>query len=193
MNIFLTDKNPVFAASHLCDLRLNKMILETAQMLSTAYLKIYSEPHEALYKKTHESHPCTIWAGKCINNYSWLYDYFICLANERYKRFNKSHLTVIKLREVLNPNHEYDINKIDFSFNSSGIYPSSGNVFNDYKLCLLNKWLKDNRHPKWTNSHMPNFITFDLKCERSHMATKSNHYNEVYRRSLITSTNLWNS
>ena len=37
MNIFVLDKDPVVAAQMLCDKHVSKMIVESAQMLSTAH------------------------------------------------------------------------------------------------------------------------------------------------------------
>lgn len=54
MNIFVTDPNPKIAASHLDDLRLGKMCVETAQMLS-----VWAKPFDGIYKPTHINHPCT--------------------------------------------------------------------------------------------------------------------------------------
>ena len=74
MNIFLVDKNPVVCAQALCDLRLNKMIFETAQLLCTAY-RHWHDPEDVeaykdtIYKVTHENHPCSIWIRKSIGNY----------------------------------------------------------------------------------------------------------------------------
>ena len=74
--LFLTSKNPEVAASHLDNLRLNKMILETAQLLSSACRRLYRE-NENLYKDTHLNHPCAIWARKSEENYKWLLSYFL--------------------------------------------------------------------------------------------------------------------
>lgn len=85
MNIFLTSFDVRIAASHLDDLRLNKMILETAQLLSGAYKYLFGD-HKLLYKQTHINHPCSIWARKNIDTYSWLVDYFDAVAQEKLKR-----------------------------------------------------------------------------------------------------------
>ena len=90
MNIFYVDKSPVLAAQALCDLHLNKMILETAQLLSTAHrINLESKPeliNENLYKSTHVNHPCNKWARASVGNYKWLYNYFWCLGDEFYYR-----------------------------------------------------------------------------------------------------------
>ena len=66
MNIFITSFDSKEAASHLDDLRLNKMILETAQLLSSAYRHLFGD-NELLYKDTHFNHPCAIWASPYIS------------------------------------------------------------------------------------------------------------------------------
>ena len=51
MNIFVLDEDPVVAATMSCDKHVVKMILETAQMLSTV---AHSHGHEAPYRATHK-------------------------------------------------------------------------------------------------------------------------------------------
>ena len=56
MNIFVLDKNPRIAAEMHCDKHCVKMILETAQMLSTAH-RVYDTPQaENVYKQAHLNH-----------------------------------------------------------------------------------------------------------------------------------------
>lgn len=62
------------------------MILEAAQILCTVADQYgISVP----YKPTHPKHPCTLWAGKSMENYLYVCDYAFWLneaAKERYKR-----------------------------------------------------------------------------------------------------------
>lgn len=172
MNIFLTNTQPDLAAMDLCDLRLNKMILETAQMLCTAYRHLYpdyAEMHESiLYKPTHANHPCSIWMRADYKHYLWSLLYFKALAEEKYYR-NPCvvHLSFKKLWPVLSQPftgaqlHDALVNNIQneikFTFDCSNTYPTSGNTINNYKLCLLNKWRNDARTPKWTGRKQPDF------------------------------------
>lgn len=55
MNIFYLDKNPVMAAQYHCDQHVVKMILETAQMLSTAHRVLDGIPVQ--YCKIPADHP----------------------------------------------------------------------------------------------------------------------------------------
>ena len=67
MNIFVISQNPDECAQALDDLRLNKMILETAQLLSTA-IRFHGYTGNLAYKATHINHPCSIWARTSRGN-----------------------------------------------------------------------------------------------------------------------------
>jgi hypothetical protein len=90
MNIFVLDLNPELAAKYHCDRHVIKMILETAQLLSTAHWKTGGT---APYKATHASHPCAKWARESIENYSWLCVLGLELCKEYTKRYGKVHKT----------------------------------------------------------------------------------------------------
>ena len=99
MNIFYLDKCPTRAAQQQCDKHVVKMILESAQMLSTAHHEFGSE--RAVYKSTHKNHPSTVWARECTSNYRWLYEHMLALGDEYTKRYGKVHLSIEKCREAL--------------------------------------------------------------------------------------------
>ena len=63
MNIFFLDKNPHVAAIRQCDKHVVKMVLETAQMLSTAARR---HEKDLGYKSAYPNHPMILWVG---NNY----------------------------------------------------------------------------------------------------------------------------
>jgi len=101
MNIFILDKNPRIAAQMHCDKHVPKMILETAQMLSTAH-HVYDTPQASLvYKQAHLNHPCTIWVRESVDNYGWAYELFRELNNEFVARRGKTHLSWVKLGQIL--------------------------------------------------------------------------------------------
>ena len=115
MNIFILDNDPVKAAQQQCDKHVPKMIVESAQMLSTAhrmldgtlerrasksgkrmvhYFKLEDERREnLLYKAVHFNHPCTIWTRESSSNYRWHYEHFIALCREYTYRYGKTHKT----------------------------------------------------------------------------------------------------
>ena len=89
MNIFILDKDPEIAATYLMDKHVVKMALETAQILSTI--------NDGPYKRTHEGHPCVLWAGSCIGNYTWLTRHGLAICKEYTYRYDKVH----KCEEVI--------------------------------------------------------------------------------------------
>lgn len=68
MNIFFLDRDPAVAAQLHCDKHVVKMVLETAQILSSVHHR-YENP--VTYKPTHQKHPCVLWAGSSPMHYRW--------------------------------------------------------------------------------------------------------------------------
>ena len=114
MNIFVLDKDPVIAAQLQCDKHVVKMIVESAQMLSTAHrmldgtvqiapsksgkrmVKHYRlfdnlDLDETLYKAVHYKHPCTVWTMESDLNYDWHWVHFKALCDEYTYRYGKVH------------------------------------------------------------------------------------------------------
>jgi hypothetical protein len=121
MNIFILDNDPVIAAQEQCDKHVVKMIVESAQMLSTVhrmldgtmerrpsksgamiqYFKLTDKRENILYKACHFNHPSTIWTRESWLNYEWHYKHFIALCDEYTYRYGKIHSTDTKLRVAL--------------------------------------------------------------------------------------------
>ena len=65
MNIFYLHPDCRVAAKMHCDKHCVKMILETAQLLSTAHRELDGDEladQRGLYKSTHRNHPSAVWA-----------------------------------------------------------------------------------------------------------------------------------
>jgi len=93
MNIFHLHKDPEICASYHCDKHVVKMILETGQMLSTAYQR-HCGIDEQLYKPAYPRHPMTIWVGDSLGNYMWSMDLLGHLLNQyRLRYHNRIHKT----------------------------------------------------------------------------------------------------
>ena len=99
MNIFYLHSNPKVAASYFYDKHKVKMILESAQMLCTAHIALGNE--DVPYKKSHLNHPSSVWVRANNENYRWLYDHMLALGKEYTKRYNKTHLTITKCKDIL--------------------------------------------------------------------------------------------
>jgi len=92
MNIFVLDHDPILAAQYHCDKHVVKMILETAQMMSTVHFLhgVGNVP----YKPSHQNHPCVKWAATNSSNYNWLAQLGIALGKEFEFRRGKKHKSV---------------------------------------------------------------------------------------------------
>ena len=103
MNIFYLDKCPDKAARLQYNIHVVKMILESAQMLCTAH-HCYGDKDQVEnvpYKQAHLNHPSTIWTRRSKSTYMWLYNHMMALGDEYTKRYNKTHLSIIKCKDFL--------------------------------------------------------------------------------------------
>lgn len=122
MNIFYLHNDPKTCAKLHCDKHVVKMIIEYAQLLSTAHRIIDgNEWHDVgkrgqrvkrwkldnevmennLYKACHVNHPSAIWARQNVENYNWLADLWWNLCKEYTHRYGKVHMTETKLGQYL--------------------------------------------------------------------------------------------
>ena len=91
MNIFYLDQKANVAAAYHCDKHVVKMILESAQLLSTAHHIVDGEPSIECYKATHKNHPSAVWARQTGLNYNWLWELTENLCREYTLRYKKTH------------------------------------------------------------------------------------------------------
>jgi len=106
MNIFFLDRRPDDCAEMHNDKHVVKMILESAQMLSTAHRELDgNNVPDILYKSTHKNHPSTIWTRSSKQHYDWLFRLFRMLSAEYSIRYShdkfKVHKTWDKLGKIL--------------------------------------------------------------------------------------------
>ena len=102
MNIFAVNSDPRIAALELPDKLIPKMIVESAQMLSTAHRVLDGDATadtKGLYQKAYENHPSSVWVREDAMNYWWLWMHALTLCEEYKWRFSvdgnlKSHKTV---------------------------------------------------------------------------------------------------
>ena len=92
MNIFVLDLDPKQAAIYHGDKHVVKMILETAQMLSTAH-RLADNCKFGFYQITHKSHPCSKWVRSSSSNYHWALKLLASLCEEFEYRRGKKHKT----------------------------------------------------------------------------------------------------
>ena len=188
MNIFYLDKDPVKAAEYSCDKHVVKMILESAQMLSTAHRvqdgqvvigtsktgrkrTTYKHPNsnmdQILYGAGWLRHPSCIWVMDSAYNYNWLYQHMMALGDEYTKRYDKKHLTIVKLGDLLkSPPKNAKVNKI--GTDATPAMPDEckvpGDVVESYRRYYIMKkrrfatWRAPSQMPEWFKEGIENAI-----------------------------------
>lgn len=161
MNIFVVDKDPEIAAKSLCDKHVIKMILESAQLLST---------HDRLnglegerYKITHRNHPCRISLNNKFN-YIWLCKHLNYLLEEYTHRFNKVHKTSTLFLKYWKSfiNEQLDFSKCEFvqcmleEIKDSNVILAYRSYYK-YKSVVMKSFKYTNRErPEWLDGEMKN-------------------------------------
>ena len=92
MNIFYLSRDPHEAARLQCDRHVVKMILETAQLLSTAHVEL--DGRQVAYKATHKNHPSAVWVRSNPRHYRWTHQHLMALGREYERRYSKVHRTI---------------------------------------------------------------------------------------------------
>jgi len=127
MNVFYLSAYPDMCAEMHMDSHCSKMIIEYAQLMSTAHrvldgeeyygrtknnrrIKRWLHPNpeleDTLYKASHINHPSALWVRKSKKNYRWLYELWTELNKEFMYRYNKDvpHESFRKLKwELFSP------------------------------------------------------------------------------------------
>lgn len=173
MNIFATDENPYLSAMALDDSRLGKMLVETAQIMSSA-LHLRKVPADLiLYKATHLGNGLVKWAAEDFTNYAWLTRHFWALKEQFEFRSGKSHVTAQKAA-CYNMFYE-DESAAYFRWQSQDPYPARfhnqagnslmgisyldmGDVIEAYRCYLTHRWLvseANNKPPRWKGAEPP--------------------------------------
>lgn len=187
MNIFYLDKNPKICATMHCDKHVVKMIIEYAQLLSTAHRVldgvsknvltksnrkyttwIHPTPlmETTLYKSTMRNHPSAIWARQSLSHYVYLKELWKNLCAEYTYRYGKVHITYTKLIDVLevNPNNIPNVPFFDpppaMSHFPLCIVPNNS-LHSYYNYYIVAK----NYFAKWTKRPIPEWYSKGLKTK----------------------------
>jgi hypothetical protein len=110
MNIFYLDHNQQLCAEWSVDSHCVKMILESAQLLSTAHRvidgseyiddggkrkvkrwRLDDDRNVTLYSATHVNHPSAVWCRETDTNYLWLWSLLNEYCKEYTYRYGKTH------------------------------------------------------------------------------------------------------
>lgn len=176
MNIFYLHSDPKTCAAMHNDKHVVKMILEYAQLLSTAHrlldgklvegvsksgrkakrYQLFNERDSVLYAATHANHPSAVWTRQSDKNYDWLFALFQACLSEYTHRYGKVHSTArLEAWLARQPAH---IPQGEFTEPTPAMpdeYKVEGNSVQSYRNYYLNDKVKMSR---WTNQAMPNWF-----------------------------------
>jgi len=177
VNIFYVSHDPMDAAQALVDKHVVKMILESAQLLSTAHRvldgvetegqsksgrkarrwKLFDAREDIIYQATHINHPSAVWCRTSVRNYDWLVDHFYALMREYTHRYNKEHKCYGEISYMLqSPPH--NLKAWDWTEMPSCMAPEY--IISEEPLTNYRNYYilgKSNLH-KWTNRQPPEWI-----------------------------------
>lgn len=182
MNIFATDECPYASAQALDDKRINKMLTESVQMLSTATyimnrprwdeLQSWNEdaPHDGgkyVFKPTHANHPCNVWVRASMDNFLWLHRYAAILHILFQEKSQKKHRsafclswiegTALKLPYIGRTPFCNAARNSDLGFDFAHITPTT----EAYRLYLNARWPHDKLAPTWKERKRPDWCTYE--------------------------------
>lgn len=177
MNIFYLNKNPQLCAEQHVDKHVVKMILEYAQLLSTAHRildgKEYldktangrnikrwkldnSQLETILFKASHVNHPSGIWCRKNSSNYMWLAELLEWTCAEYTHRYGKVH-SVERSGLMQTLKNHFPNNISDGMFTEpTPAMPDECKVTGDSIQSYHNYYvMKKNGFAKWTKRDVP--------------------------------------
>jgi len=179
MNIFYLDNDPELCAKMHNDKHVVKMILEYAQLLSTAHRvldgvelsgltasnrkkKFWSlgdSRDYTLYKATHINHPSAVWVRKSKANYVWLTKLLDECCKEYTYRYGKVHKVerdlLLDTLSIIKPNNIPDGEFTEPTPAMPEDYKVPGDSITSYRNYYLNDKVKMSR---WTNTPMPTWF-----------------------------------
>ena len=158
MNIFAVSDDPRLAALELPDKLIPKMIVESAQMLSTAHRVLDGDERadaKGLYKKAYENHPSCVWVREDAMNYWWLWMHALTLCQEYRWRFtDEGGIGVHKTETVIHALQELPLN---IPANKD----TNWEVLQDLPLCMPDQYKTENGYEQPTTQAYQKFVTQD--------------------------------
>lgn len=183
MNIFYLNENPKQCAQEHLDKHVVKMILEYAQLLSTAHRMLDGEQYidsssgrkikrwkldnpqleKLLFKASHINHPSAIWCRKNVQNYMWLAELLEETCNEYTHRYGKVHsVQASGLMQSLKNNFPKNLPIGPFTEPTPAM-PDDCKVPGDSLQSYKNYYIQKKRlFAKWTNRVMPSWFAEGL-------------------------------
>ena len=162
MNIFALDADPRLAAQYHVDAHVSKMLVEYAQLMSTAHHVLDSPLKSDCYKISYKNHPSAKWARASHANYQWLHTLWVCLHEEFMHRRSKSHKSFTDLALVLSHNPLPPDTKLMpvFLAMPEPLKSTQCKTFADSVDCYRQYYTQHKRHLHvWTKRKAPSWVT----------------------------------
>ena len=162
MNIFFIDKNPIKSAQQLCDKHVVKMVLETAQMCSTAMHEWCSDDEPILkeiYKPAYKNHPMTVWVREDDANMTWALLHGIAIGEEYKYRYGKDHKSTAILENIAEYTYnESEVDDWEVHTTPPQCMPDQFKC-DDYVEAYRNYYRTDKAHIlQWTGRPVPEWV-----------------------------------
>lgn len=170
MNIFAFSAEPYLSALWLDDIRKNKMILESSQLLSTAIN--FNDPlgDWPIYKPAYISHPCTIWTRTSRANFSWLLSYLEQLIVQKENGYSHKCAKLIPVFQKYQSEgrfkHEEQTPFANCARNKQRNvdFTHIADTHEAYRLYICNRWKKDKIDLTWQWGSKPDWYSSFVEC-----------------------------
>jgi len=196
VNIFYLHEDTKECAKQHLDKHVVKMILEYAQLLSTAHRvldgyeyegksisgrkamrwKLDDEREDNLYLASHMKHPSGLWCRQSQDNYWWLYNLWRDLMREYTHRYGKHHVA-----EKLIPYLSFSPSNIPVAIADPmpQCMPDQYKVYGDSIQAYHNYYIGDKQpFAVWTNRPIPEWYVSALK-EKNHKPVYKNQNGKI--------------
>lgn len=153
MNIFVLDTNINKCAKYHCDQHVNKMILESVQIMCTA---LNTKGFNVPYKPTHVMHPCVRWIEKSYDNFIWLRNLALALNDEYKFRYTKveNHRSISVLSKIMHQKFD-SVGLTEFAQAMPDEYKIPGDAVKAYRNFYLGEKMS---FAKWTRRRIPIWV-----------------------------------
>ena len=183
MNIFYLHNDTKLCAEQHVDKHVVKMIVEYAQLLSTAHRMIDGVQYAAksktgrnvkrfrlensnldniVYKAVHYHHPCTVWTMESSENYKWHWKHLEALCAEyrfRYGKIHKTEETILHALKTLPKNIPIgDMTNFRLAMGSNPECMNEDDIVGSYRSFYHTK--QSRFKMRWTGRPVPNWFTY---------------------------------
>lgn len=182
MNIFFLSSDAGDCARQHCDKHVVKMIVEYAQLMSTAHRLLDGTPYKGktantgrsvvrwmlpderenhVYLAGHVNHPSGVWTRESKDNYKWLYSLWLELMAEYTFRYGKQHACTKLVPYLVNtPNNICDIGLTTVPQCMPDEYKVAGDTIAAYKNFYCGS---KSRFAAWTKREAPSWYGERMK------------------------------